>query len=590
MPVLEQPAHRIRVRPERRDDRPTIESLRHEVYAVELGQHPVSDTGRLRDRLDDHNLYLVAEAGGRVVGFISITPPTAPSYSVEKYLDRGCIPVEFDKGLFEVRILTVAREHRRGPAAVLLMRAAMKAVREAGGRMILIMGRREVADLYKKVGLRPLGISFDSGRVTYDLMAAAIDDLEATCMQRPLILGRVERALGDDETSEQARHAAGLGAVEGRCDHGGAFFGAIGAGFDDLSRRHTVVNADVLDAWFPPAPGVREALTGHLDWLLATSPPTHADGLVRAIGTARGIPEENIVIGSGSSSLIFLALRHWLGRGSNALVLDPMYAEYEHVLGGVIGCGVHRFKLDADEDFRINEESLARELARGYDLVAMVNPNNPTGQHVPRERMERLLARAHPRTRVWIDEAYVDYTGDDQSLERLAAASRNVIVCKSMSKGYALSGARAAYLAAPASIAAELRAITPPWAVSLPAQVAAVRALADPAYYRVRREQTHALREQLIELLRPIAPWRIITGVINSVLCLLPDGMPGAAAIVGECRRDGVFVRDCSTISPGLGDRAVRVSVKDEATNPRVAAALDAAVRRARAAAEPSGR
>src|SRR5262249_4531656 len=49
-----------------------------------------------------------------------------------------------------------------------------------------------------------------------------------------------------------------------RCYHGGAFFDAIGEQFDDLARRHRIINADVLDAWFPPAPGVLDALREHL--------------------------------------------------------------------------------------------------------------------------------------------------------------------------------------------------------------------------------------------------------------------------------------------------------------------------------------
>jgi len=44
------------------------------------------------------------------------------------------------------------------------------------------------------------------------------------------------------------------------CFHGGAFFDAVGDEFDDLERRHRIINADVLDAWFPPSPGVIEAL------------------------------------------------------------------------------------------------------------------------------------------------------------------------------------------------------------------------------------------------------------------------------------------------------------------------------------------
>src|SRR5262249_62247408 len=67
------------------------------------------------------------------------------------------------------------------------------------------------------------------------------------------------------------------------CYHGGAFFEAIGEEFETLERRHDIVPADVLDAWFPPAPAVLEALREHLDWLVRTSPPTHRTGLPPAI-------------------------------------------------------------------------------------------------------------------------------------------------------------------------------------------------------------------------------------------------------------------------------------------------------------------
>jgi histidinol-phosphate/aromatic aminotransferase/cobyric acid decarboxylase-like protein len=80
------------------------------------------------------------------------------------------------------------------------------------------------------------------------------------------------------------------------------------------------------------------------------------------------------------------------------------------------------------------------------------------------------------------DEAYVRYAGMDQSLAQWAAESTNVVVCTSMSKMYALSGMRVAYLISNAPTAAALRRWTPPWAVSLPAQLAAVAALRDPAY------------------------------------------------------------------------------------------------------------
>src|SRR5688500_3403450 len=89
------------------------------------------------------------------------------------------------------------------------------------------------------------------------------------------------------------------------CYHGGAFFDEVGADFRSLDRRHGIINADVLDAWFPPSPAVGDALRDDLDWLLRTSPPTQCEGLVAAIGEARRLDPASIVVGAGSSDLVF---------------------------------------------------------------------------------------------------------------------------------------------------------------------------------------------------------------------------------------------------------------------------------------------
>jgi histidinol-phosphate/aromatic aminotransferase/cobyric acid decarboxylase-like protein len=294
---------------------------------------------------------------------------------------------------------------------------------------------------------------------------------------------------------------------------------------------------------------------------------------VRAISRTRGVAVKSLVPGAGSSALIFTAFQRWLTKESRVLVLDPMYGEYAHVLEHVVGCRVDRLELDAGDEFRVNLDRLAEAASRGYDLIVLVNPNNPTGKQVPPALLKGVLERLPRTTRVWIDETYADYAGSDQTLEAFAAASDNVVVCKSLSKVFALSGARAAYLCGPAAVAADLRSITPPWAVSLPAQVAAVAALKCPAYYAAKHAQTHVLRESLAASLRELG-WEVFDGVINSVLCRLPEGAPSAAELVAACRQRGVFIRDCASVSRLLSRCWVRVAVKDESTNARVVECL----------------
>lgn len=353
------------------------------------------------------------------------------------------------------------------------------------------------------------------------------------------------------------------------CFHGGAFFQAIGEQFDHLERRRHIINADVLDAWFPPAPGVLTALQEHLPWLVRTSPPADCGGLVRTIASIRGLDPQCLVPGAGSSDLIFRALRHWLNRASRVLLLDPTYGEYHHVLEHVIGCQVHRLPLTYDAGYVLDLEQFERATRQEPDWIILVNPNSPTGRHVRRDELETILRRVPATTRVWIDETYTEYVGPDQSLEPFAASTQNVAVCKSMSKGYALSGARVAYFCASRSAAAELRSITPPWCVGLVSQVAAVAALKEPAYYSQRYRETHALRRDLATALAGLN-LDVIPGVANFLLCHLSENGPDAANVVNRCRTQGLFLRDVGSMGCNLGRHALRIAVKDSVTQQRM--------------------
>jgi histidinol-phosphate/aromatic aminotransferase/cobyric acid decarboxylase-like protein len=555
-------SNRIVVRIATAVDREEIYRLRHEVYARELGQHAMNTMGALHDPLDEFNLYIVASLDDALAGFVSITPPGFGSYSVDKYLCRENFPELADEGLYEVRLLTVTNRFRRREAAGLLMYAALRWIESRNGERIMAIGRREVSDLYLHVGLEKLGHQIRSGAVTYELMTATVARMSERIKSFTSLLNRLERA-SEWQLEIPFRKPAG-------CFHGGAFFDAIGAEFDHLERRNRIINADVLDAWFAPSPRVMSALQQDLQWLLRTSPPTGCEGMVRAIARARGVQPENILPGAGSSDMIFLALRHWLTPASRVLILDPTYGEYAHVLEHVVRCRVDRIALVRENNYRLDLEEFQRLAARGYDLIVLVNPNSPTGQHVPRVELEKVLQTVAPGTRIWVDETYIEYAERNESLESFAAASPNVVVCKSMSKVYALSGARAAYLCGAAAVMEDLRAMNPPWAVSLLAQVAAVAALKDPEYYAARYAETHRLREELAAGVSELTGWEVLPGVANFLLCHLPEDGPEAATIVKRCRARGLYLRDAGAMGRALGKHTLRIAVKDAETNERM--------------------
>jgi histidinol-phosphate/aromatic aminotransferase/cobyric acid decarboxylase-like protein len=572
------PSDRVTVRLATDGDRETIYRWRHRVYAEELSQHAPNAQGRLTDALDAHNLYVVAALAGELVGFVSITPPGRHPYSVDKYFGRAAMPLAFDGGLYEVRLLTVVPRCRGGQlggeVAGLLIYAAFRWIEAHGGTQVVAIGRKEVLGLYRRVGLRPLRLTARSGAVTYELMTATLPEMRRRFGHYAIALRQLEPRV--DWQMGLPFHAA-----DG-CAHGGAFFEAVGPEFDRLGRGQEVINADVLDAWYPPSPRVLAALHEHLPWLLRTSPPAHAEGLTQVLARARGVGPESLLPGAGSSALIFLALRQWVAPGARVLLPDPTYGEYAHVLERVIDCAVDRLALSREEGYVLDPGRLAAAAA-GYDWVILVNPNSPTGRHVPRAALEEALRRVPAATRVWVDETYVEYAGPGESLEGFAARSRNVVVCKSMSKVYALSGARVGYLCGPPEWVEGLRPLCPPYAVGLPAQVAAVAALGDPDYYAARYAQTHALRGELAAGLRAPGGVDVVEGVANFLLCHLPEGGPDAATVAARCRARDLFLREAG-VGSRLGRHALRIAVKDRDTNARMLAILGAAL------AEPDAR
>ncbi|MBX3095854.1 MAG: histidinol-phosphate aminotransferase family protein [Fimbriimonadaceae bacterium] len=353
--------------------------------------------------------------------------------------------------------------------------------------------------------------------------------------------------------------------------HGGASFDAIGSSFDDLDHRSEVIDADVLDAWYPPAPTVLADLQANLEWLIKTSPPTHGDGLRSVIGKHTGMSPESILVGGGTSSLMFLAFPRLVPIGDRVCLLDPMYGEYRHLVENVIGAEVVNADLDPSRDFLPDPVAVANA-AEGCSLLVMVNPNSPTGQSLTHGEWEILLEHLDPHCRIWVDETYVDFVEDRPSVERYVGEDPRVIVCKSLSKFFGLSGLRIGYLAADPALVADWERFSPPWSVGLMGQVAAVRALEAMEYYKQRAHETRKFREDMILALDQINGIRCLPSVTNFILFELENG--GAADLVADLRTQNIFLRDCTSLSRRFSDRYVRTAVKDQASNGRIIEAI----------------
>jgi histidinol-phosphate/aromatic aminotransferase/cobyric acid decarboxylase-like protein len=112
--------------------------------------------------------------------------------------------------------------------------------------------------------------------------------------------------------------------------------------------------------------------------------------------------------------------------------------------------------------------------------------------------------------------------------------------------------------------------LLPPYTVSLPAQVAGVKAMQDAEYYQQRYQETRMLRAELVGGLREIGFVEVVPSVANYLLAHLPETGVAAATVVTRCRMQGLFLRNVQGVGSELGTHALRIAVKDRDTNRRM--------------------
>ena len=114
-------------------------------------------------------------------------------------------------------------------------------------------------------------------------------------------------------------------------------------------------------------------------------------------------------------------------------------------------------------------------------LVALVNPNNPTGSYITKDEVRRLHAAIPKNVLLQIDAAYAEYvTKDDyESGIELVDKSENVVMTRTFSKIYGLGGLRLGWMYGPAGVVDVISRLRQPFNVNAPAQAAAIAALED---------------------------------------------------------------------------------------------------------------
>jgi adenosylcobyric acid synthase len=295
-------------------------------------------------------------------------------------------------------------------------------------------------------------------------------------------------------------------------------------------------------------------------------PDPYACGLATAIADHHGVSSGQIVVGNGSTEILF-ALPRVLGV-SAAVIPVPSYLDYRTAVLRE-GLEVKTVALEEADGFAIPWSVLENTL-KGDEMVLLGQPNNPTGRLFDNDRLTQV-ADGHPDTFFVVDEAFADFVPGYRSMIHRARA--NIVVVRSMTKFYAVPGFRLGYAMADAELAGRLRGFLPPWSVGSVAQAVGEGVLKDQSYADQSRSEVVILRKALIDDLSALPGLKVYPGAANYLLVRTERTEVDAVALEEKLLGQGVAIRVCENFA-GLGREYFRVAVRRTAENRRLTSAL----------------
>ena len=277
----------------------------------------------------------------------------------------------------------------------------------------------------------------------------------------------------------------------------------------------------------------------------------------------------SIFIGRGTDDAIDAVFRVFCEAGQDrAVVCPPTYGMYR-VSAGIQGAGIVEIPLVAERGYKLDMPALTGAGDERVKLLFVCSPNNPTGNAIDIADIAALCRAV--RAVVVVDEAYVDFCPHKSAIGLLDDFA-NLIVLRTLSKAWALAGARCGVALGHPAIIELLHRVRAPYPLSQPAVVMVERALSprgqDECSERIQR--IIAAREALASALarRPDVE-RVFPSEANFLLVRVRD----AGAWLGACREAGILIRDRRSAVPGC----VRLTVGSPEQNQALLRALPGA-------------
>jgi histidinol-phosphate aminotransferase len=249
-----------------------------------------------------------------------------------------------------------------------------------------------------------------------------------------------------------------------------------------------------------------------------------------------GMNPENIWAANGSNEVLQQLFMAFGGPGRKALSFTPTYSMYSLIAQSTDTAYVEIPRL---ERYEITVDSVTKAIAEhNPDIILICSPNNPTGTPVDLEVIEAAYTAS--KGMLVVDEAYSEFSLNENSALSLLAGRPRLVISKTMSKAFAFAGARLGYLAADAAVCDAMRLVRLPYHLSALTQAAAEAALTHSAKMLETVADIRDQRDRLYVALQDLGldPYR------SDANFILVGGIENPTTIWQKLLDQGILVRD----------------------------------------------
>jgi histidinol-phosphate aminotransferase len=322
-------------------------------------------------------------------------------------------------------------------------------------------------------------------------------------------------------------------------------------------KEADVVKLNTNENPYPPSPQVVKVLAQVTAERLRRYPDPQANEFRQAAGQIHGLSPEYIMCCNGGDELLSMAFRAFCDETRPVAYPVPSYSLFP-VLARLQNCKA--IEIPFDSEFNLPAKLAGTNAA----LTIVCNPNAPSGTFISVEELASLADEVSGV--LLIDEAYVDFA--EANCTALVKNFDNVIILRSMSKGYSLAGLRFGYAIAQPDLIAGLMKVKDSYNVDAVAIAVATAAIKDQEYFKENVENVKAERARLTIQLRKLG-FDVPDSQSNFVLAKCKNCK--ADQVYEKLVQRNIYIRYFAR--PGLEDK-LRISIGTPEQNDKLFSAL----------------